>query len=79
MDVEYIRLLMLYSDSKYPFKKAESDPGLSEGLKSVNKFMHNNRSRKLSDNELREIVLREQLIKKQVRDIDEQYKPKDKD
>lgn len=79
MDYDYIRLLMLYSDAKYPFEKAKADPGLSEGLRSVNKFMQNNRSRRLNNNELREVVLREQMIKRQVRDIDEQYIPKPKE
>jgi len=78
MDVEYIRLLMLYSDMKYPYVKAKSDPGLSEGLKDVNRFIQKNGSQKLSSAEAKAIMLMEKHVKSQVRDIDEEYVPKPK-
>lgn len=60
MDLEYIRWLMLYSDQKFPFEKAKSDPGLSESVKSVNGYMkkHGN-SRKFTHEEAQRILLQE--------------------
>jgi hypothetical protein len=78
MNVEYIKLLMLYSDVKYPYVKAKTDPGLSEGLKDVNKFIQKNGSYKLSNAEAKAIMLMEKHVKTQVRDIDEDYVPKPK-
>ena len=78
MDVEYIRYLMLYSDMKYPYVKAKSDPGLSEGLRDVNRYIQKNGSQKLSNAEAKAIMLMEKHIKSQVRDIDEEYIPKPK-
>lgn len=59
MDVDYIRLLMLYSDIKYPFVKAKADPGLSEGLRSTGKFLRENGSRKMDRGEANQIMLLE--------------------
>ena len=66
MDYEYIRWLMLYSDEKYPFEKAKSDPGLSEGLKSVNRYMdkHGN-SRKFDNSEAQRILMHEKHAREQ--------------
>jgi hypothetical protein len=59
MDVEYIRLLMEYSDMKYPFVKAKSDPGLSEGLKSTSRFLRDHGSRKINHAEANRMMLLE--------------------
>ena len=61
MDIDYIRLLMLYSDVKYPFVKAKSDPGLSEGLKSTGRFLRDNGSRRMIQNEAKQIMLLERI------------------
>jgi hypothetical protein len=77
MDLEYIKLLMLYSDQQHPFKMAKSDPGLSESVKNVTRYMdkHGN-ARKLDDGEANRILLSERTAKKLVRDIDDEYTPK---
>lgn len=60
MDYEYIRLLMLYSDEKFPFEKAKSDPGFFEGLTSVNRYMNKHEtSRKFDNVEAQRILLQE--------------------
>lgn len=77
MDLEYIKLLMLYSDQQYPFKMAKSDPGLGESVKGVNRYMnkHGN-ARKLDNGEANRILLSEKTASRMVRDIDEDYTPK---
>jgi len=77
MDYEYIRYLMLYTDQKYPFEMAKSDPGLAEGLRSVNTYMAKNGRRKLTDAEAGRILMTERTIRRQVRDIDRDYEPGD--
>lgn len=59
MDVEYVRLLMLYSDMKYPYIKAKADPGLSEGLRSTGRFLRDNGSRRMNPAEANRIMLLE--------------------
>lgn len=59
MDVDYIRLLMLYSDIKYPFVKAKADPGLSEGLRSTGRFLRENGTRKIERSEANRVMLLE--------------------
>lgn len=59
IDPEYIRYLMLYSDQKYPFKMAKADPGLGEGMKSVNRYIEKNGSRKIDPAEAHRILLME--------------------
>jgi hypothetical protein len=77
MDLEYIKLLMLYSDQQYPFKKAKADPGLGESVRNVNRYMdkHGN-ARKLDNGEANRILLSEKTANRMVRDIDEDYTPK---
>lgn len=66
MDVEYIRLLMEYSDMKYPFVKAKSDPGLRDGMRNINKFMQDHgSSRKVSNVEANRIMLLERQAQHQ--------------
>lgn len=76
-DLEYIRYLMLYSDQKYPYKKAKADPGLGESFDRSNNYMkkHGN-TRKLSHEEANRILLNEKNGRMMVRDIDEEYTPK---
>jgi hypothetical protein len=77
MDVEYIRYLMLYSDQKYPFEKAKSDPGLTESVRSVKKYMKDKGvTRKMSHEEAQQILLNERNASREVRDIDDEYTPK---
>lgn len=77
MDLEYIRLLMLYSDQKYPFEKAKSDPGLTDSVRGVKKyFKEHGQTRKLDHREANQIMLNEMNARKFVRDIDEDYTPK---
>lgn len=60
MDYEYIRRLMLYSDERFPFEKAKSDPGLTEGLKNVDSYMSKHgSSRKFDNSEAHRILLQE--------------------
>jgi hypothetical protein len=63
MDVEYIRFLMEYSDMKYPYVKAKSDPGLAEGLKNTQRFLRDNGSRKINHSEANRIMLLERQAK----------------
>lgn len=64
MDYDYIRLLMLYSDVKYPFEKAKADPGLAEGLRSVRQYLHNNgNTRRESSSDLQRALLLERQMK----------------
>jgi len=66
MDYEYIRLLMLYSDEKYPFEKAKSDPGFSEGLTNVNRYMSKHgTARKFDNSEAHRILLQEKKAREQ--------------
>jgi len=66
MDYEYIRLLMLYSDEKYPFEKAKSDPGFSEGLTNVNRYMNKHgANRKFDNSEAHRILLKEKQAREQ--------------
>ena len=60
MNVEYIRLLMLYSDAKHPFVKAKADPSLSESLGSVARYFRDQgATRKLDNTEANRIMLLE--------------------
>lgn len=63
MNYEYIRLLMEYSDARYPYKKAKADPGLAEGLKSVRQYLTNNSTRRESSSDLNRTLLLEKQIK----------------
>lgn len=64
MDVEYIRLLMLYSDMKHPYVKAKADPGLAEGLRSLGKFLSDHgETRKLNAGEANRVLLMERQAK----------------
>jgi hypothetical protein len=77
MDLEYIKLLMLYSDQQYPFKMAKADPGMSESVKGINRYMNKHgQSRKLENGEANRILLSERTASKMVRDIDDDYTPK---
>lgn len=64
-DYEYIKYLMLYSDQKYPFEKAKSDPGLTQSVRDVKGYMskHGN-TRKLDHGEAKRILLNEEQGKK---------------
>lgn len=63
MDVEYIRLLMLYSDMKYPYQKAKADPGLSEGLRSTGRFLKDHGTRRITAGEANRVMLMERQAK----------------
>lgn len=63
MDYEYIRFLMLYSDEKFPFEKAKADPGMTEGLRSVRKYLQNNSVRRENASDLNRMLLLEKQMK----------------
>jgi hypothetical protein len=66
IDYEYIRLLMLYSDEKFPFEKAKSDPGLSESEGSVNRYMDKyDSNRKFDNGEAQRILMHEKHAREQ--------------
>jgi hypothetical protein len=67
MDIEYVRYLMLYSDRKFPFDMAKSDPGMSESYNRVNKYMnkHGN-NRKILREDAREIQSNEDNVYKRM-------------
>lgn len=71
MDIDYIRLLMLYSDAKYPYQKAKADPGLSEGLSSVRRFLNDHgATRRVDTGDANRVMLMErhaQMVQQQKR------------
>lgn len=73
MNYDYIRLLMLYSDVKYPFEKAKADPGLTEGLKSVRQYLQNNSSRRENASDINRMLLLEKQTKQRM-EMDERMK-----
>jgi hypothetical protein len=66
IDYEYIRLLMLYSDEKFPFEKAKADPGLGESVGNVNRYMNKHgASRKFDNADAHQILLHEKHAREQ--------------
>lgn len=76
MNYDYIRLLMLYSDVKYPFEKAKADPGLAEGLKSVRQYLQNNGSRRENASDINRMLLLEKQTKQRMKRMSEEIKSK---
>lgn len=66
MDHEYIRYLMLYSDKKFPFEKAKSDPGLTDSENNINRYIEKNGNTRKFENQIaKKILFEEEHGKKQ--------------